>query len=185
MVLCVLSPTSTYSALHCARLTLVALCLSLVSRQFCAWRECATCPLCGLKEASVNTERVVETSRRRVLVEVQLENKGENAYNTQLHISHSPNLHFSSLMVKVCLHTHTQTHYTYKALWSWAVILARIGSKMQNWHFDTWNSFILIFSYKFMILNIFIGDTLCASGSQSISMTHTTRRNVGYSFIGD
>uniref|UniRef100_W5UJ85 Integrin alpha-11 n=1 Tax=Ictalurus punctatus TaxID=7998 RepID=W5UJ85_ICTPU len=69
-------------------------------RQFCAWRQCATCPLCGLKGARGNTERVVETSRRRVLVEVRLENRGENAYNTQLHISHSANLHFSSLMVK-------------------------------------------------------------------------------------
>ncbi|XP_060770564.1 integrin alpha-11 isoform X3 [Neoarius graeffei] len=69
-------------------------------RQFCAWRECATCPLCSLNGARVDTERVVETSRRRVLVEVQLENRGENAYNTQLQISHSANLYFSSLMVK-------------------------------------------------------------------------------------
>ncbi|XP_060742734.1 integrin alpha-11 [Tachysurus vachellii] len=69
-------------------------------RQFCAWRECATCLVCGLKDGSENNERVVEISRKRVLVEVRLENKGENAYNTQLHISHSANLDLSSLMVK-------------------------------------------------------------------------------------
>ncbi|XP_053338716.1 integrin alpha-11 isoform X2 [Clarias gariepinus] len=67
-------------------------------RQFCAWRECATCPLCVQTETRDNTERVIETSRRRVLVEVRLENRGENAYNTQLHISHSANLQFSGLM---------------------------------------------------------------------------------------
>lgn len=85
-------------------------CVSVLgSRQFCAWRECATCPFCDLKEAMMNTERVVETSRRRVLVEVRLENIGENAYNTQLHISHSANLHLSSLIVKVCFHTFMQS----------------------------------------------------------------------------
>ncbi|TSK13425.1 Integrin alpha-11 [Bagarius yarrelli] len=69
-------------------------------RQFCAWRQCSTCLVCGPIEASENNDRVVETGRRRVLVEVHLENRGENAYNTQLLISHSANLHFSSLMVK-------------------------------------------------------------------------------------
>lgn len=104
MYLCVLS--HTYIVLGTAHPGSLACVSVLDSRQFCAWRKCNTCPLCGLKEAKVNTERVVETSRRRVLVEVRLENKGENAYNTQLYISHSANLHFSSLMVKVCLHTH-------------------------------------------------------------------------------
>lgn len=93
-------------------------------RQFCAWRECDTCPLCGLKEARVHTERVVESNRRRVLVEVRLENKGENAYNTQLHISHSANLHFSSLMVKVCFHTHIRTQRF------WTVKLATVGLEL-------------------------------------------------------
>ncbi|KAI5614814.1 integrin alpha-11 [Silurus asotus] len=69
-------------------------------RQFCALRKCATCPMCGPTGERVDNERVVETSRRRVLVEGRLENRGENAYITQLHISYSANLHFSSLIVK-------------------------------------------------------------------------------------
>ncbi|XP_072529869.1 integrin alpha-11 [Salminus brasiliensis] len=69
-------------------------------RKFCAWQERAVWPLCVQQGACMNVERVVEASRKRVLVEVRLENRGENAYNTRLHISHSENLHFSSLMVK-------------------------------------------------------------------------------------
>ncbi|KAG9280839.1 integrin alpha-11 [Astyanax mexicanus] len=69
-------------------------------RQFCAWPERSAWPLCVQQEACVNIERVVEASRKRVLVEVRLENRGENAYNTRLYMSHSENLHFSSLIVK-------------------------------------------------------------------------------------
>uniref|UniRef100_A0A8B9GSP2 Integrin subunit alpha 11 n=1 Tax=Astyanax mexicanus TaxID=7994 RepID=A0A8B9GSP2_ASTMX len=69
-------------------------------KQFCAWPERSAWPLCVQQEACVNIERVVEASRKRVLVEVRLENRGENAYNTRLYMSHSENLHFSSLIVK-------------------------------------------------------------------------------------
>uniref|UniRef100_A0AAR2KIA3 VWFA domain-containing protein n=1 Tax=Pygocentrus nattereri TaxID=42514 RepID=A0AAR2KIA3_PYGNA len=71
-------------------------------RQFCAWREHAAWPLCVQQGEKRSGERIVEASRRRMLVEIRLENDGENAYSTRLHISHSANLQFSSLMVKVC-----------------------------------------------------------------------------------
>uniref|UniRef100_A0AAX7SPG3 VWFA domain-containing protein n=1 Tax=Astatotilapia calliptera TaxID=8154 RepID=A0AAX7SPG3_ASTCA len=48
--------------------------------------------------------RVLEATRRRMVVDVRLENKGENAYNARLNITYTPNLHFSSLIVKVCYH---------------------------------------------------------------------------------
>ncbi|KAI9532104.1 hypothetical protein NQZ68_034992 [Dissostichus eleginoides] len=44
--------------------------------------------------------RVIEANRRRMVVDVQLENKGENAYSALLNISYTPNLRFSSLIVK-------------------------------------------------------------------------------------
>ncbi|KAL6474488.1 hypothetical protein MHYP_G00180490 [Metynnis hypsauchen] len=69
-------------------------------RQFCALREHAAWPLCVQQGEKRSGERIVEASRRRMLVEVRLENDGENAYNTRLHIFHSANLQFSSLMVK-------------------------------------------------------------------------------------
>ncbi|XP_072838286.2 integrin alpha-11 [Pogona vitticeps] len=43
---------------------------------------------------------VIESSRRRVAVDVTLENRGENAYNTFLNISFSRNLQFASLIQK-------------------------------------------------------------------------------------
>ena len=48
--------------------------------------------------------RVIEANRRRMVVDVQLENKGENAYSALLNISYTPNLRFSSLIVKVRYH---------------------------------------------------------------------------------
>ena len=45
--------------------------------------------------------RVIEGFRRRMAVDVRLENKGENAYSTRLNITYTFNLHFSSLIVKV------------------------------------------------------------------------------------
>ncbi|XP_062858941.1 integrin alpha-11 [Trichomycterus rosablanca] len=68
--------------------------------QFCALQEHAAWSLCVQKGVSVSAERVVKATRRQVLVEVQLENRGENAYNTQLYITHSANLNLSSLAVK-------------------------------------------------------------------------------------
>ncbi|KAF7649229.1 hypothetical protein LDENG_00144830 [Lucifuga dentata] len=44
--------------------------------------------------------RVLQGNRRRMLVDVRLENKGENAYNACLNITYTPNLRFSSLIVK-------------------------------------------------------------------------------------
>lgn len=43
---------------------------------------------------------VIRSPRRRLAVEVQLENRLENAYNTSLTLQYSRNLHFSSLSVK-------------------------------------------------------------------------------------
>uniref|UniRef100_A0A8C7WWD3 Integrin, alpha 11b n=1 Tax=Oryzias sinensis TaxID=183150 RepID=A0A8C7WWD3_9TELE len=43
---------------------------------------------------------VVESGRRRMVVFARLENQGENAYRAAIHISTSPNLLFSSLLVK-------------------------------------------------------------------------------------
>ncbi|XP_075063666.1 integrin alpha-11 [Mixophyes fleayi] len=47
-----------------------------------------------------NSVFIIEGSRRRVALEVTLENRGENAYSTVLNISHSPNLQFASLIPK-------------------------------------------------------------------------------------
>uniref|UniRef100_A0A8C1J8H6 Integrin, alpha 11b n=1 Tax=Cyprinus carpio TaxID=7962 RepID=A0A8C1J8H6_CYPCA len=69
-------------------------------RQFCGRRERSTWPPCVHQRTS--GERLVEASRRKVLVEARLENRGENAYGTILHITHSANLQFSSLVLKVC-----------------------------------------------------------------------------------
>lgn len=44
---------------------------------------------------------VVETGRRKMIVFAELQNQGENAFRTSLDISTSPNLLFSSLLVKV------------------------------------------------------------------------------------
>uniref|UniRef100_A0A8C5CSL2 Integrin, alpha 11b n=1 Tax=Gadus morhua TaxID=8049 RepID=A0A8C5CSL2_GADMO len=46
------------------------------------------------------TLRVVESSRRRVVVYGRLENLGENAFGAALHLRHSPNLVLSSILVK-------------------------------------------------------------------------------------
>uniref|UniRef100_A0A3Q1BLR8 VWFA domain-containing protein n=1 Tax=Amphiprion ocellaris TaxID=80972 RepID=A0A3Q1BLR8_AMPOC len=43
---------------------------------------------------------IVESGRRRMVVFAQLENQGENAYRAAIHISFSPNLLFSSLLIK-------------------------------------------------------------------------------------
>lgn len=79
---------------------------SLPPRQFCAQPVHAHGVFCrhlseGRTEASW---RVIEGNRRRMMVDARLENKGENAYSTRLNITYTPNLRFSSLIVKVgCL----------------------------------------------------------------------------------
>ncbi|XP_076863199.1 integrin alpha-11 isoform X2 [Brachyhypopomus gauderio] len=87
-------------------------------RQFCAWRERAPWPLCVQQGEALSSERVVEASRRRVLVEVQLENRGENAYNTQLHISHSANLQFSGLLTPPDVAIECPTEDSHSLQWS-------------------------------------------------------------------
>lgn len=55
---------------------------------------------------------VIRSPRRRLAVEVQLQNRLENAYNTSLTLHYSRNLHFSSLSIRVN-HTHILlTHAT-------------------------------------------------------------------------
>ena len=44
---------------------------------------------------------VIRSPRRRLAVEVQLQNRLENAYNTSLTLHYSRNLHFSSLSIRV------------------------------------------------------------------------------------
>uniref|UniRef100_A0A3B5Q1G0 Integrin, alpha 11a n=1 Tax=Xiphophorus maculatus TaxID=8083 RepID=A0A3B5Q1G0_XIPMA len=44
--------------------------------------------------------RVIEGNKRRMVVDVKLENRGENAYNALVNITYTPNLRFSSLIVK-------------------------------------------------------------------------------------
>ncbi|XP_056272720.1 integrin alpha-11 [Pseudoliparis swirei] len=66
-------------------------------QQFCSSQ--AAWSLCSHRGAPQGSERVVEASRRRVVVFARLENQGENAYGAALHISTSSNLLFSSLIV--------------------------------------------------------------------------------------
>uniref|UniRef100_A0A3Q1ERK4 Integrin alpha-11-like n=1 Tax=Acanthochromis polyacanthus TaxID=80966 RepID=A0A3Q1ERK4_9TELE len=70
-------------------------------QQFCSMREWATCSLCIHKESFDSPVFIVESGRRRMVVFAQLENQGENAYRAAIHISYSPNLLFSSLLIKV------------------------------------------------------------------------------------
>uniref|UniRef100_A0A8D3D5Q7 Integrin subunit alpha 10 n=1 Tax=Scophthalmus maximus TaxID=52904 RepID=A0A8D3D5Q7_SCOMX len=56
---------------------------------------------------------VIRSPRRRLAVEVQLQNRLENAYNTSLTLHYSRNLHFSSLSIRVEKHsvlTHAMPH---------------------------------------------------------------------------
>ncbi|XP_042560423.1 integrin alpha-11 [Clupea harengus] len=69
-------------------------------QQFCGQRKCSGCTLCEPQVALQGAERVVEATRRRMFVDARLENRGENAYGTTLSISYSPNLCFSSLVLK-------------------------------------------------------------------------------------
>uniref|UniRef100_A0A667Y0V5 Integrin subunit alpha 11 n=1 Tax=Myripristis murdjan TaxID=586833 RepID=A0A667Y0V5_9TELE len=69
-------------------------------KQFCSSREGAAWSLCHQQGASQSSGYVVETGRRRMVVFARLENQGENAYGATINISNSPNLLFSSLIVK-------------------------------------------------------------------------------------
>uniref|UniRef100_A0AAR2LP27 VWFA domain-containing protein n=1 Tax=Pygocentrus nattereri TaxID=42514 RepID=A0AAR2LP27_PYGNA len=53
---------------------------------------------------------VIRSPRRRLAVEVQLQNRLENAYNTSLTLTYSRNLHFSSLSIRVNKCTESLNH---------------------------------------------------------------------------
>lgn len=48
---------------------------------------------------------VIRSPRRRLAVEVTLQNRLENAYNSSLRLQYSANLHFSTLSVRVTLNS--------------------------------------------------------------------------------
>ncbi|XP_043979994.1 integrin alpha-11-like isoform X2 [Gambusia affinis] len=68
--------------------------------QFCSTRKHATSSLCSHRKEHEEKMFVVETGRRKMIVFAELQNQGENAFRTSLDISTSPNLLFSSLLVK-------------------------------------------------------------------------------------
>uniref|UniRef100_A0A4W6FSI4 Integrin subunit alpha 10 n=1 Tax=Lates calcarifer TaxID=8187 RepID=A0A4W6FSI4_LATCA len=63
--------------------------------QLFGFPEFSLCFLCRQKPY------VIRSPRRRLAVEVQLQNRLENAYNTSLTLHYSRNLHFSSLSIRV------------------------------------------------------------------------------------
>ncbi|KAM9375899.1 LOW QUALITY PROTEIN: integrin alpha-11-like [Pholidichthys leucotaenia] len=69
-------------------------------QQFCSSTERAASSLCSHRGEPESLLYVVESGRKRVAVLARLENRGENAYRTSVAISTSPNLVFSSLLVK-------------------------------------------------------------------------------------
>uniref|UniRef100_A0A8D3E0C3 Integrin, alpha 11a n=1 Tax=Scophthalmus maximus TaxID=52904 RepID=A0A8D3E0C3_SCOMX len=77
--------------------------LSAFSSHFCAQPVQSRGAFCRhvSDRGTEGSLRVLEANRRRMVVDVRLENKGENAYNAQLNITYSHNLRFSSLIVKV------------------------------------------------------------------------------------
>uniref|UniRef100_A0A3B5L7C6 VWFA domain-containing protein n=1 Tax=Xiphophorus couchianus TaxID=32473 RepID=A0A3B5L7C6_9TELE len=68
--------------------------------QFCSTRKHATSSLCSHRKEPEEKMFVVETGRRKMIVFAELQNQGENAFRTSLDISTTPNLLFSSLLVK-------------------------------------------------------------------------------------
>ncbi|XP_054633368.1 integrin alpha-11 isoform X2 [Dunckerocampus dactyliophorus] len=70
------------------------------SKQFCRSKEGASWSLCNQHGTMKGPVFVVESRRRSVLLSAQMQNRGENAYKTSIHISFSDNLVFSSLIVK-------------------------------------------------------------------------------------
>lgn len=60
---------------------------------------------------------VIHSPRRRLAVEVQLQNQLENAYNTSLILYYSKNLHFSSLSIRVNTLLFPRTCMLYPLQW--------------------------------------------------------------------
>ncbi|XP_028679015.2 integrin alpha-11a [Erpetoichthys calabaricus] len=55
---------------------------------------------CSRQAVSPESDHVIESPKRKIAVDSVLENRGENAYNTQLDISFSRNLLFTGLTIK-------------------------------------------------------------------------------------
>lgn len=70
-------------------------------RELCSRRDLAALSLCSQQAEDREQLFVVEPGQKRMAVFACLENQGENAYRTAIHISTSANLLFSSLLVKV------------------------------------------------------------------------------------
>ncbi|GAA6100616.1 integrin alpha-11a [Tachysurus ichikawai] len=86
---------------HCVPDLVVQSQTDLISRkQFCGQVFRVSSALCLSQTEPEDSERVIEASRKKMVVDVRLENRGENAYGAQLNISYSRNLQFSTLIVK-------------------------------------------------------------------------------------
>uniref|UniRef100_A0A4W6F863 Integrin, alpha 11a n=1 Tax=Lates calcarifer TaxID=8187 RepID=A0A4W6F863_LATCA len=74
----------------------------MTRNQFCAQPVQSRGAFCHhvSEQGTEGSLRVIEANRRRMVVDVRLENKGENAYNARLNITYTRNLRFSSLIVK-------------------------------------------------------------------------------------
>uniref|UniRef100_A0AAY4DYV6 VWFA domain-containing protein n=1 Tax=Denticeps clupeoides TaxID=299321 RepID=A0AAY4DYV6_9TELE len=73
----------------------------LLSRgQFCRQMVHSWGAVCQNQGKAVVSERLIEASRTRMVVDTRLENRGENAYSARFNITYSSNLRFSSLIVK-------------------------------------------------------------------------------------
>ncbi|GLD73757.1 integrin alpha-11 isoform X3, partial [Lates japonicus] len=73
-----------------------------LTHQFCAQPVQSRGAFCRhvSEQGTEGSLRVIEANRRRMVVDVRLENKGENAYNARLNITYTHNLRSSSLIVK-------------------------------------------------------------------------------------
>ncbi|XP_037390212.1 integrin alpha-11a [Pygocentrus nattereri] len=86
---------------HCVPDLVIQAQTDLISReQFCGQAFRGGSVLCRSPTPAEVSERVIEGSRRKMVMDVRLENRGENAYGARLNISYSRNLHFSNLVVK-------------------------------------------------------------------------------------
>uniref|UniRef100_A0A7N6ABQ3 VWFA domain-containing protein n=1 Tax=Anabas testudineus TaxID=64144 RepID=A0A7N6ABQ3_ANATE len=95
-----------YLLYYYLQFTLCSLPSCLPASQFCAQPVQSRGAFCQHQgeHGSAESLRVLEANRRRMVVDVRLENKGENAYSARLNITYTPNLRFSSLIVKVRYH---------------------------------------------------------------------------------
>uniref|UniRef100_A0AAR2IQU5 VWFA domain-containing protein n=1 Tax=Pygocentrus nattereri TaxID=42514 RepID=A0AAR2IQU5_PYGNA len=72
--------------------------------------SCQCCVNITVVRACRQQPYVIRSPRRRLAVEVQLQNRLENAYNTSLTLTYSRNLHFSSLSIRVNKCTESLNH---------------------------------------------------------------------------